>query len=253
MKRGQNEAHELCWCFARQSSTGRGRVSDALPRRADEPRRSDTKALVLARTIGGGYVIWVGPRRWRRLWEPFLFTVPHQCDNILQTRTAVRKRRISTYKQKSSIDGVGIVDWNGQHFGVSIDYSAFGRCAAVFWTTVLLSAFIAFLILCGVRRERSSSFLVLKGLLGISLLAAAWHPVLEFFGPVWRATNDHDRLDAILSQSVSAQCLFSYAVCISGLALLFYILAAKDRSIRWPIAVLGASQIVAAWSGILWS
>jgi hypothetical protein len=145
------------------------------------------------------------------------------------------------------------VDWNGQHFGVSIDYSAFGRCAAVFWSTALISAVIAFLILCGVRRERSKSFLVLQVLLGISSFAAAWHPVVEFFGPVWRATNDHERFDAILSRSVSSQCVFSYAICISGLVLFLYIMTAKDRSMRWPVLVLSVSQIVVASSSILWS
>lgn len=145
------------------------------------------------------------------------------------------------------------VNWNGQHFEVSVDYSAFGRCAAVFWTTVLLSVAIASLVLCGVRRERCASLLVTQLLVGMSLLAAAWHPILEFFGPAWRATNDHDRIDAILSRSVSVQCFFSYALCVSGLVLLIYFVTTKDRSLSRLVLAFSVTQVMVTTSSLFWS
>jgi hypothetical protein len=145
------------------------------------------------------------------------------------------------------------VDWNGQHFEVFVDYSAFGRCAAVFWTTVFLSVVIASLVLCGVRRKRCASLLVMQFLLGISLLAAAWHPIFEYFGPAWRATNDHDRIDAILSRSVSVQCFFSYAVCASGLVLLIYFVTTKDRPLSRLVLVFSVTQVMVTASSLFWS
>jgi hypothetical protein len=122
--------------------------------------------------------------------------------------------------------------WTDPHVMQMPTFEGAGRCATVFFTSVLLAGLVVMLVLYGLKRRRGTALVHLQMLLGLALVLAALMPLLEFFGPAWHPTDGQDIVDVLLHRAISWQVTAYYVGSCSGLGLLCYLAVSKRPSMR---------------------
>jgi len=136
----------------------------------------------------------------------------------------------------------GMTSWTDPHVMQMPGFGGFGRCAAVYWASVILSLLVVMLVFYGFKKQRGKERLILQLLLGVALILAALKPLLEFFGPALHSIYDQDTVEALLHRTVSWEAIACYVASCGGLALLCYLAMSERPSTRgvlfWLIAPL---------------
>jgi hypothetical protein len=136
----------------------------------------------------------------------------------------------------------GMMSWTDPHTLSAPVFEGVGRCAAVFWSSALLSGLVTLLVFYGLKRKRGKTLLTLQLLVGVVLVLAAIKPLVEFFSPAWHSTNDQDVVEVLLHRTISWRAVSYYIACCSGLGLLSYLAFSNrplaKRALLWLAAPL---------------
>jgi len=136
----------------------------------------------------------------------------------------------------------GVASWTDPHNLPTPDLEGVGRCAAVFWSSALLTGFVILLVVYGLKRKRGRALFAFQLLVGVILVLTALQPLVEFSGPAWHSTQGQDIVYALLHRTVSWRVISYYIGCCSGLGLLCYLTVSKRplarRAVIWLIAPL---------------
>jgi len=145
----------------------------------------------------------------------------------------------------------GMMSWTDPHTLSAPVFEGVGRCAAVFWSSALLSGLVALLVFHGLKRKRGKALLTLQLLVGVVLILTALKPLVEFFGPAWQSTNDQDVADVLLHRNISWRAISHYIACCSGLGLLSYLAFSNRPLARRALLWLAAPLTIGAALTIL--